>query len=71
VSDASAAEIYRARTQLLDEEAPVTPRIRAYAEALLARWPDGDDESPWSVSPLLTVALQHGGGSLGIRREDR
>ena len=39
---------------------PPTPRIRAYVEALLKRWPDiGDDDdgSPWSTSPLIREAV--------------
>ena len=39
---------------------PPTPRIRAYVEALLKRWPDledDDDQSPWSTSPLLREAV--------------
>jgi hypothetical protein len=35
-----------------------TPRIRAYVEALLARWPDIDEaeDSPWASSPLMGEA---------------
>jgi hypothetical protein len=48
----------------LSNPVPPTPRIRAYVEALLTRWPDiqvvGDDvlneDSPWSVSPLMADA---------------
>jgi hypothetical protein len=39
---------------------PPTPRIRAYVEALLKRWPDiqaDDDGSPWSTSPLIGEAV--------------
>src|SRR5215472_10547405 len=38
---------------------PPTPRIRAYMEALLARWPDIDQDeySPWSTSPLTNEAI--------------
>jgi len=49
-----------------DERNPVppTPRIRAYVEALLLRWPDIDvigndlvnEDSPWSVRPLIGSA---------------
>jgi hypothetical protein len=39
---------------------PPTPRIRAYVEALLERWPDIDTEegsnSPWADGPLLSMA---------------
>ena len=49
----------------LSNPVPPTPRIRAYVEALLARWPDievvGDElvneDSPWSVSPLISDAI--------------
>jgi hypothetical protein len=37
-----------------------TPRIRAYIEALLERWPDitdDDDSTPWATSPLMGVAV--------------
>jgi hypothetical protein len=35
-----------------------TPRIRAYVNALLARWPDIDEaeDSPWASSPLMGEA---------------
>lgn len=40
-------------------EIPPTPRIKAYMEALLKRWPDidQDENSPWSTSPLMNEAL--------------
>jgi hypothetical protein len=38
-----------------------TPRIKRYAEALLARWPDIDDataeSSPWASAPLIDEAI--------------
>jgi hypothetical protein len=39
--------------------APPTPKIRAYVEALLERWPDLDEDlsSPWSTSPLMSEAI--------------
>lgn len=39
---------------------PPTPRIKAYVEALLQRWPDIDeneDNSPWSTCPLMSEAV--------------
>jgi len=44
---------------------PPTPRIRAYVEALLDRWPDIkivgteviNEDSPWSDSPLMGDAI--------------
>jgi hypothetical protein len=39
---------------------PPTPRIRAYVEALLERWPDienDDDGSPWATSPLMSETV--------------
>src|SRR5689334_18580847 len=39
---------------------PPTPRIRAYVEALLERWPDitaDDDGSPWATGPLIGEAV--------------
>jgi hypothetical protein len=49
----------------LSKPVPPTPRIMAYVEALLTRWPDikvvGDDvlnvDCPWSVSPLMGDAI--------------
>jgi hypothetical protein len=39
---------------------PPTPAIRAYVDALLARWPDltadDSDESPWADGPLINNA---------------
>ena len=41
-------------------DAPPTPRIRAYIEALLERWPDEDPEaeepSPWGTNSLVDDA---------------
>ncbi|MET8156139.1 hypothetical protein ABZT47_07185 [Sphaerisporangium sp. NPDC005289] len=62
-ADDEAAEVeYDAVMELMEEdEAPVpTPRIRAYVEALLQRWPDittdqGED-SPWATGPLIDEA---------------
>jgi hypothetical protein len=56
---AAAAEYGRLMDQLeADELGEPTPRIRAYVEALLARWPDIDeaDDSPWATSPLMEEA---------------
>jgi hypothetical protein len=45
-------------SDVLDE--PPTPRIRAYVEALLERWPELDtdegDSSPWCTAPLIGEA---------------
>jgi len=43
----------------LADPIPPMPRIRAYVEALLDRWPDFDehDESPWASSPLMSEAI--------------
>jgi hypothetical protein len=42
-----------------DNPIPPTPRIREYVQALLARWPDLEEDldSPWSVSPLMDSAI--------------
>jgi hypothetical protein len=42
-----------------DIEVPPTERIRAYGEALLARYPDIDEDesSPWSTAPLIGEAV--------------
>ncbi|MGF0115302.1 hypothetical protein ACQFYA_03105 [Promicromonospora sp. Marseille-Q5078] len=40
-----------------DEEREPAPQIRAYVDALLARWPDitedENDDSPWADGPLI------------------
>ena len=62
-TDEAAAEIYE---QLMDrleqgELEPPTERIRTYIAALLARWPDidqeGGEDSPWADSPLIENAF--------------
>lgn len=60
----AAAGVFR---QLMDRlergegESQASPRIRAYVDALLARWPDitgePDDESPWADGPLIANAF--------------
>jgi hypothetical protein len=43
-----------------ESDAPPTPRIRGYVEALLSRWPDLDDDSddsPWGDGPLMDNAV--------------
>ncbi|WP_144128266.1 hypothetical protein [Catellatospora sichuanensis] len=52
--------LYKAYIEVAEFEPP-TPRITAYVEALLARYPDisteeGED-SPWSTGPLITEAV--------------
>jgi hypothetical protein len=45
---------------------PPTPRIRAYVEALLERWPDiefdgnevKNEDRPWAVGPLMKDATR-------------
>ncbi|RZT27873.1 hypothetical protein EV649_1647 [Kribbella sp. VKM Ac-2569] len=39
-----------------DDDTPPHPRLVAYAEALLERWPEGEG-SPWAVEPLLSDAV--------------
>jgi hypothetical protein len=71
VSDEASARFFRERIvpqiKEYDPSNPVapTPRIKAYVEALLDRWPDfadaGDEivneDSPWSTSPLMGEAV--------------
>lgn len=56
-SDAAAAQTYERLMDALEagEHEPPTPAITAFVQALLARWPDIDDDesSPWSASPLI------------------
>ena len=54
--DAIAGIAYKAHMDVLElNDEPPTPRIRAYVEALLARWPElGEaDDVPWAMSPLM------------------
>jgi hypothetical protein len=55
--DQAGQAVYREHVTLLEisgpaDRIPPTPRIRAYVEALLDRWPDidEDDDSPWASS---------------------
>jgi hypothetical protein len=59
---AAAAEFRRLYDRYREAGAPVepSPRIAAYVQALLARYPDIDTEageqSPWSTAPLMDEA---------------
>lgn len=65
--DKAATKVYLERiVPVLDEydlSNPVSPttRIRAYVEALIARWPDsahgGGEDSPWSDGDLMRDAI--------------
>ena len=62
VSDEAALAAYvemMKRTEGVDSEPP-SDRIRAYVNALLARWPDittpDGDDSPWADGPLINNA---------------
>jgi hypothetical protein len=62
-SEAAAQEFQRLCEEYLEVDTfePPTPRIAAYAQALLARYPDigtreGED-SPWSSGPLIQEAV--------------
>lgn len=58
--DADATVQYEALMARMDQdESPPTPRIRAFVEALLERWPDIDDDeaSPWADSPVMGNAV--------------
>lgn len=58
-TDDEVAESFEKNMAILDSEPSPgpTPRIRAYVDALLARWPDLDvgaeNDSPWSDGPLI------------------
>ncbi|MEU2455949.1 hypothetical protein ABZ605_38405 [Streptomyces sp. NPDC012765] len=57
--DKSAGRTFRdLYERYLDDELEVAPseRITAYVDALLERWPDGEETSPWSVGPLIAAA---------------
>lgn len=63
-SDAAAAAVYEDlmdRMEAGEFEMEPSPTIRAYVEALLARWPDIDEDagedSPWAVAPLMENAF--------------
>jgi hypothetical protein len=55
--DETAGEQYESLMDRMEsgELGEPTPRIRAYVEALVARWPDIDEveASPWADSPLM------------------
>ena len=63
-SDEAASVVYE---QLMDRmeaggvETEPSPRIRAYVDALLARWPDitedSGEDSPWADGPLIGNAF--------------
>jgi hypothetical protein len=62
--DQAGSAVYLEHLKLLEDADPAdpippTPRIRAYVEALLDRWPDIDehDESPWASSPLMSEGI--------------
>ncbi|SNT41499.1 hypothetical protein SAMN05421812_105431 [Asanoa hainanensis] len=61
--DAAAAKVFEALYREYidsDEVQPPTARIHAYVDALLARYPDMDDDNddvcPWSTAPLMDEA---------------
>jgi hypothetical protein len=63
-SDEAASAVYRDfREQYIEADVhhEPSPRIRRYAEALLARWPDIDNDagkaSPWASAPLIGEAI--------------
>ena len=62
--DAAALETFRALYEQhieAEELAPPSPRIQAYAQALLDRYPDSTEtaaeDSPWSTGPLIDNAI--------------
>lgn len=59
-SDAEAAATYARIMDALEtaDPEPPTPRIAAFVDALLERWPDidVDESSPWAGSPLMQDA---------------
>jgi hypothetical protein len=63
-TDAEAAttfEVLYAQARQAETPAEPTPAIRRYVEALLARYPDMDDdnedECPWADAPLINNAI--------------
>ncbi|WP_145807850.1 hypothetical protein [Kribbella amoyensis] len=58
--DADAADAkYDELMELLesDDGSPANPRLVAYADALLERWPADARVSPWVVEPLISDAV--------------
>jgi hypothetical protein len=54
---AAAAEEFDARADASEgDDQPPGRRIRAYADALVARFPEGSDAGVWAVEPVLDVA---------------
>jgi hypothetical protein len=59
-SAAAADELYEQIAEQLeeDDDTPPSPRLVAYAEALLERWPqDSAEADPWAVQPLHADAV--------------
>lgn len=61
-ADADADEWYEQLMEAFEvvenDETPPNPKLVAYAEALLARWPqNADDLGPWVVGPLIADAV--------------
>jgi len=55
--DDAAAEEFEARADASeDDDLPPGPRIKAYVDALLQRFPEGSDEGVWAGEPLLDEA---------------
>lgn len=54
-SDAAALREYERIMDALEtgEAQPPTPAIAAFVAALVQRWPDDDEASPWSASPII------------------
>jgi hypothetical protein len=61
-SDEEAVAVYQSMIDRYQDGGAVepTPAIRAYVEAMLARWPDisedDGEDSPWADSPLINNA---------------
>ncbi len=57
-TDAEAAIVFQDLADEADEsDLPPTPAIRDFVEALVQRWPEGEDDGPWSDEPLIGGAV--------------
>jgi hypothetical protein len=49
-------ELYGRCLESEDVAEPPSPRIQAYVEALVERWPDDVHDSPWASPPVMDEA---------------
>ncbi|MGW7645238.1 hypothetical protein [Streptomyces bobili] len=50
-------ELYERYLDSEDAALPPSPRIEAYVDALIERYPEDDHDSPWASPPVIDEAL--------------